>query len=508
MNFKKTLSLLVAIIIFATSIFATTVSAADTGLQFSAKTVEIGSKFVATVIFTPNKNMLATECCIRYNDSVLKYESAEFLVGTGNANSQAAAGAIKLTNFLLSDTGVPSFTIKVTFTAIATGESNVSVTDCVYTYKDGNESKESTFVGQSAQMTVIDKQLPNNANLSSLTLSTGTLSPNFTAARTNYTVSVPYEAANITLYAKTSDAKAKVAISSNPTNLNVGANTIKVTVTAQNGSQKIYTVVVTRREQGATEVPPTETTPDTPENPYQTVISGKNYEILAALPETAVLQGFTETTVEFNAVQIPVLRDNDGLFTVYYLREEGGTDAAPYTYNGELETFEALKHKIFNNKLYIFTDFPADVTMPTDYYSTYTQIGNYSVKVYLSSNANMSDFSYVYCFANGDFGLYRYDSKEDTIQRYPDIHLVDAPVNTTPQKDNFMTRFASLSTNGKVLLIAMLVAALCIVLLIIFIIIMAFKKLNGQKNYIDDIDDFSFDDVTVVGDNNISLNDK
>jgi hypothetical protein len=120
----------------------------------------------------------------------------------------------------------------------------------------------------------------------------------------------------------------------------------------------------------------------------------------------------------------------------------------------------------------------------------------------------LSDFAYVYCYANGDFGLYRYDSKEETIQRYPDIHLVDAPVNTTPQKDNFMTRFASLSTNGKVLLIAMLIAALCVVILIIFIFVMAFRKLSGPKNFIADDVDFSFDDVTIVGENDIDFNKK
>ena len=120
----------------------------------------------------------------------------------------------------------------------------------------------------------------------------------------------------------------------------------------------------------------------------------------------------------------------------------------------------------------------------------------------------MSDFSYVYCYSNGDFGLYRYDSKENTIQRYPDVHLVDAPVNTTPQKDDFMTRFASLSTNGKVLLIAMLIAALCVVLLIIFIFIMAFKKLKGGNDFDADEQDFSFDDVTIVGENDNSSNNK
>ncbi len=505
MNFKKIISVLTVCIILLTSMFTLTVSAADTSLQFSAHSVEIGSKFVVTIKFAPYASMLAVQTNVTYNPDVLKIETYEFIAGDGVVNTTQAAGVIPVVFSTLSPKS--EFGVKLTFSTLKTGDSTIAVKDCVYTYQPaaGEQSKTQTFNGQSAKMTVIDKQLPNNANLSSLTLSAGTLSPNFTAARTNYTVSVPYETDKITLYTKLSDAKAKVAILSNPTNLNVGANTIKVTVTAQNGSQKIYTVVVTRREQGATETPPPVTTPD---NPYETVISGKNYEIVTTIPEASYLQGFTASSAEWNGNQVPVLRDKDNVFTVYYLRESGTTEMAPYVYNAELETFEALKHQSFNNKLYIFTDFPDGVTMPADYYSTYTQIGDYSVKVYMNSNSQMADFVYAYCYANGEFNLYRYDSKEGTIQRYPDIHLVDAPSVDAPARDNFVTRFASLSTNGKVLLIAMLIAALCVVALIIFLIVMAFQKLFKKQEDPANFEDFNFDDVTVVSENDISSSSK
>ncbi len=507
MNFKKFFSTLIIVTFLLASVFTISVSAADISLQFSSKTIEIGNKFVVTVVFAPYNKMKGVNANIHYDNEILKLDTYEFVNCDGLINTESTAGVIPINFFSLSDKS--SFTVKLTFSSIKTGKATITVNNCVYSYQPTPTStaKEESFGGngQSATMTVIDKQLPNNANLSSLSLSAGALSPNFTSARTNYTVSVPYETDKITLYAKTSDTKAKVNILSNPTNLNVGANTIKVTVTAQNGSQKIYTVVVTRREEGATQEPPVETTPD---NPLETVISGKNYEIVTTLPETATLQGFTTTTADYNGSQVPVLRDKDGAFTVYYLREQGATEIAPYIYNAELETFEALKYKTFNNKLYIFTDFPEEVTMSGDYYSTYSQIGDYSVRVYLSSNPELADFAYAYCYANGDFGLYRYDSKEDTIQRYPDIYLVDAPVNTTPQKDDFMSRFASLSTNGKILLIAMLIAALCVVILIVFIFVMAFRKLRGGNDFEADDQDFSFDDVTIVGENDDSSNNK
>lgn len=481
---KKVISILVTILLIA-SFFTFNASAAGTVIAFSSNTITIGDKVVVTVTVNPGEAMYAVGYKLVYDAEKLSY--------TG------ASGVIQEVE---SPSGETKFTRQYTFQSIAVGSAAIKVQECGYA---GIDLKDKTFQDASAILTIKDVALPNNANLSSLSLSTGALSPNFTAARTNYTASVPYETDKITLYAKTSDAKAKVAISSNPTNLNVGANTVKVTVTAQDGSQKIYTVVVTRREQGATQEPPV--TPPTPENPYETVISGKSYEIVTTIPEAAYLKGFTATTTEYNGKQVPVLRDKDNVYTVYYLRETGTTEIAPYIYNSELSTFETLKHIIKNDILYIFSDFPDGVTMPKEYYTTYTQIGDYSVKVYMDSNAQMSDFSYVYCFVNGDFALYRYDNKEGSIQRYPDIHLVDTPVNTAPKTDNFVSRFNTLSTNGKILVLSIIIAAICVVALLIFIIVMAFQKL-GNKNNFAAKDDLDFDDFTIVGENDISSNSK
>ncbi|MBO5357801.1 MAG: cadherin-like beta sandwich domain-containing protein [Clostridia bacterium] len=507
MKFKKIISALVITTILLASVFTISVSAAEISLQFSSKTIEVGNKFVVTVIFSPYDKMKGVNANIHYDNEILKLDTYEFVNCDGLINTESTAGVIPVVFSSLSDKS--SFTVKFTFSSLKTGSALISVKNCVYSYQPSPNSpadqKSFGGAGQSSTLTVIDKQLPNNANLSALTLSAGTLSPNFTAARTNYTVSVPYETDKITFFATASDKLAKVNGVTPNSALKIGANTFKITVTAQNGSQKIYTVVVTRREQGATDTPPVTPTPD---NPYQTVISGKDYEIVTTIPETSYLQGFTASTSEWNGKQVPVLRDKDNVFTVYYLRESGTTEIAPYTYNAELETFEALKYQSFNNKLYIFADFPKGVTMPDNYYSTYTQIGNYSVKVYMDSNSQMADFAYVYCYANGEFNLYRYDSKEDTIQRYPDIHLVDAPSVDAPAKDNFATRFASLSTNGKILLIAMLVAALCVVTLVIFLIIMAFQKFFKKQPAVNNSQDFSFDDVTIVGENDISSSSK
>jgi hypothetical protein len=99
-------------------------------------------------------------------------------------------------------------------------------------------------------------QQSNNANLSNLVLSGGTLNPAFASGTTSYTADVANSVASITVTPTASDTNATVRVNgtivasgsaSGAINLNVGANTITIGVTAQDGvTTRTYTVTVTR----------------------------------------------------------------------------------------------------------------------------------------------------------------------------------------------------------------------------------------------------------------------
>ena len=90
----------------------------------------------------------------------------------------------------------------------------------------------------------------SNAELSGLTVSTGTLSPAFSAGTTAYNVSVPNATSSITITGTTADNHATLSANSGiAQDLNVGTNTITITVTAQDGTTtKKYVVTVTRAQ--------------------------------------------------------------------------------------------------------------------------------------------------------------------------------------------------------------------------------------------------------------------
>jgi len=85
-----------------------------------------------------------------------------------------------------------------------------------------------------------------NNKLSSLTVNGGDLKPGFSPNTESYNLSVPYSVSSLTVKTKTEDSKAKVSIS-NQSNLVAEETTaVKVTVTAENGSTRTYTIYVKR----------------------------------------------------------------------------------------------------------------------------------------------------------------------------------------------------------------------------------------------------------------------
>jgi formylglycine-generating enzyme required for sulfatase activity len=122
------------------------------------------------------------------------------------------------------------------------GDNTITV---LVTAQDGTTTKSYTI-------TVTRAAASTNANLSALTISSGSLSPAFAGDSASYTAAVSNSVTSIVVSATVSDPTASVTVNgssnlSNPINLNVGDNTITVLVTAQDGTTtKTYTITVSR----------------------------------------------------------------------------------------------------------------------------------------------------------------------------------------------------------------------------------------------------------------------
>ena len=112
------------------------------------------------------------------------------------------------------------------------------------------------FVADGGNNRVLGYNTSTKANLRTLVLSSGTLTPAFATATTDYTATVPYTVTSLTVTPTVSDTNATVTVNGTPVTsgsasgnlaLSVGANAIRVVVTAADGTiTKTYTISVIR----------------------------------------------------------------------------------------------------------------------------------------------------------------------------------------------------------------------------------------------------------------------
>ena len=138
-----------------------------------------------------------------------------------------------------------------------------NVIDIAITAQDG--------VGKGSYTITVIREPSSNADLSSLSLSTGSLQPAFSAAVRTYETSVSSDVASVTVTAAVYDPASTLKVNeivtgsgtaSAPITLKTGLNEIKAVVSAQDGTtENVYTLRITRQEPE----PESESTgPDTP----------------------------------------------------------------------------------------------------------------------------------------------------------------------------------------------------------------------------------------------------
>lgn len=457
---KKTLLVLLTLM-FATSIFSLTATAvASATLSFSSSKPTVGQSVTVKVTINGGEPIYNTTFDLTYDSNVLEYVNADITTTGG-------AGVVKASP---NPEGASKATYSFNFKTISAGTSRISVSGGAY----GVENDLS--FAASANMIVSDVTKSDNANLKSLSLSKGTLSPKFSASKTSYTATVAKSVTEVKIYATAQDSGAKVAISGESA-LKEGKNTRTVTVTAPSGAQKTYTITITRSEEDtASSEPDQSSEPEV--NPYETTLDGTTYTVLNDISGITLPTGFSSEKAEYNGSEVDVAKDKDNNYTLYYLKSAGGGNPEPYVLSENSNTFERLQYAVFGDKTYIFAEIPGDETAPDGYYETAVKIGEFSVKAFAANDTELTDFYYVYCFYENGFRMYRYDSRENVIQRSPEFKLTAVGAEKLPDSAGLSQRFASLSANAKVIVIGLLIAAVGAVALIVLLIL---KLISSRK---------------------------
>ena len=269
MKLKKSIAF-VLILLLLSSMAVIQVFAVGSSLS-GPSTVKKGQTITVSLLITGAKNIQQANGSLSYNSSQVEFLGGSAVSGwTGAVGStfnvydgSGGGNAINGTGTVLTATfRVKASSGKISISAsgisVSDGESDKSAGSATYTAtvqksssstkpKPSSSSSKPTPSTSGTQSNDPQPNKSDNANLKSLTVSNAELSPAFSAGVTEYTATVPYDVEKLTINAVPADSKASVSVQNNK--LTPDAVTpVKVVVTAENGSQKIYQIKVTRQK--------------------------------------------------------------------------------------------------------------------------------------------------------------------------------------------------------------------------------------------------------------------
>ena len=476
MKLRKITALLIALIV-ALSCFAFNASAATTTISFSNNTPKVGETVTVSITVQGNEAMYSTDFNVSYNPGVLRFESGD--------SANGGAGSIKIAGL---PAGSSKQTYSLKFTAIAAGSSPVTASGGAF-----YEVNDDTVSG-SGTVNVSDATKSDNANLSALRVSAGTISPKFSANVTEYTINVKNSITECKVYGTTADPNATIGITGSAT-LKVGENKRVLTVTAPSGAQKSYTLIIIRSaDEDETE---SNASSETEVNTaLETVIGGKSYVVLSDITDVTIPKGFSPTKRLYNNEEISVAVDEKGVYELFYLKQSGSNEAYPYTYDENSNRFTRVLIINQLGKNYIVAEIGEEFKIPSGYSKEKFKIDGISLEGYVSSDADFEDMYYIYCYSEGDFATYRYDTVDKVLQRSPEFKLIEVDETQTDSKIEIFNRFAMLSANAKTIVVCLCIAFLGMIALLVLIIIKFVKRNSFDDFDVDDSFDEDFDSVT------------
>lgn len=183
---------------------------------------------------------------VSYNSDILTLQGYAPCIGGSWAVELNGNNFVFYDNSMASPITGSSAIFQATFQVSASAQpgAEVLVSANGVTLSDGQQDMGMGTVSYSK---TVAEPLSDNCNLASMTVTGATISPAFSAGTTSYSAKVPFSVSSIGVEAAAEDDGAKVSIS-NP-GLTAGATTnVQITVTAENGTTKTYTIAVAREQ--------------------------------------------------------------------------------------------------------------------------------------------------------------------------------------------------------------------------------------------------------------------
>ena len=276
----------------------------------------------------------------------------------------------------------------------------------------------------------------NDNKLSSLSVSTGTLSPAFKADTLEYNVDVAGTVEKITLSAKANDSKAKVS-GTGEKKLSVGKNTFEIKCTAENGSVKTYTVNVY-----------------VDETPFvYTTYKGQSLGVVRNTVGLGIPSSFEETTITLDNQSVVAYHSNQFDKTIVYLQDSQGNKEF-YIYEeskGIISVFKPVS--ICGVNVFIYDIDETEIQKGNMTYQE-VEVDGVLMNGWVFNNPRYENYNIIKVMNDlGEIVSYSYEKTEKTLQLYvenvdDEETPVESPKTELPLEYIFMatTAFFALTT--------------------------------------------------------------
>lgn len=345
--------------------------------------------------------------------------------------------------------------------------------------------------------------------LSSLQISPGVLSPAFSPDVTTYTTSVGADCASLTVSAVPNDSKATVSVSGK--RMDPGFNTTTITVTAENGSKRTYTIKTTKETNSASNENnqatgsdssngSTDNNNDIPDvqDPNSEAIQEPNitvdnaeYKIVSANDEHPLPDGYTPTEYDYNGTKVSAGVGIDTGVTIVYLEStDGKGESGYYVYDSVRKTFSQFVEVSQPQFTYcILAIDEASMELPEGYDVGRTVINGKEVDALLDRTGNYALFYGV--SSTGETGWFRYNVNDGTIQGYAGYNMADEQVINT----NTKTADSDKAFNTVSSYIFVILAVLAVVIIALIVIALSIKLSKSKKAFVGAMDGYEDEDI-------------
>lgn len=479
-----------------------TVRAESLSLSLSASTVNVGGTVTATVscpsgyavdviLNVDNTAVLSggNDTVVLIGDAIGQPNSASVsfsAVGAGTCTITATvreAGNVSDPNTAISFGGA-SATVTVNNAAQQPTDTNTGNNTGSNTGNNTGSNTGSNTDGTTDGSSTAQTTQSSDNTLKSIVLSNGSLSPAFSPKTKNYTATVDNSVTSLSISATPTNQTAKVTSVSGNDNLQVGENTITITVKAENGVTATYTIVVTRRD--ATD--PENSEAQEEKKSYE--INGSNWGIATEITEEEVLQDFTLSSILIDNLEYPCLSFNNGSLDLIKMVSEDGLNTGFFVYDKEQGAIYPFA-KISGEEHYVIILMPDAADVPSDYAEVTLAIeGKADVTAYQKAD---DELYLVYCINDrGEKGWYQYDPVEETYIRYvAPVETVEQVVEAQNPDTALQAEVANLKLERTIILA---VCGIILVILLIIIIVLAIRVANSRKDVLRELEEEDSED--------------